>query len=348
MEDNKEYLFSTDKIISFINNLRDEYKVQKKDLSLARKNYFLKLDILDKKIIKGEKEKRDNKIVFSPYGQEYKNTLEETQEEINRIKKEIIDTDAKIDKLDEDIRYLSEIGNIINSIKRYEWPTFINKEMLGTDLGIYILKIQEKERQRISMDLHDSTVQTLTGMLHKIELISRLMDIDIVRAKLELSTLSKSIKDVINEMRDIIFDLCPIPLENITLIDTIKSLANSLSENSDINISVKNENDEPENIDQIVKITLFRVIQEAFTNGIKHSKADEIKVNIKYYEDLISIVIEDDGVGFDREVQQQEALCKKTSFGLFFMQKGIYLLSGEIKVQSAINEGTKIFIEVPL
>ena len=51
MEDNKEYLFSTDKIISFINNLRDEYKVQKKDLSLARKNYFLKLDILDKKII---------------------------------------------------------------------------------------------------------------------------------------------------------------------------------------------------------------------------------------------------------------------------------------------------------
>ena len=348
MEDNKEHLFSTDKITEFVINLRDEYKEQKKDLSLARKNLILKLDILENKFFKEHQEKNDNKIVFSPYSQEYKNTREEIHEELNRVKREIKDIDDNMDKLDKDIIYLSEIEKKINSIKKCEISSYINEEVLDSDLGIYILEMQEKDRQRISMDLHDSTVQTLTGMLHKIELSLRLMDIDIVRAKLELSTLSKAIKSVINEMREIIFDLCPIPLENTTLIDSINSLAKSLSEISDIKISIRNENDEPENLPQIVKITLFRVIQEAFTNGIKHSKADKINLTIKYYEDLISIVIEDDGVGFDIELQEKESLSKTAGFGLSFIKKGIYLLSGEIKFQSVINEGTKIFMEVPL
>lgn len=348
MEDNKEHLFSTDKIIGFVINLRDDYKEQKKDLSLARKNLILKLDILENKFFKEHQEKNDNKIVFSPYSQEYKNTREEIHEELNRVKREIKDIDDNMDKLDKDIIYLSEIEKKINSIKRCEISSYINEEVLDSDLGIYILEMQEKDRQRISMDLHDSTVQTLTGMLHKIELSLRLMDIDIVRAKLELSTLSKAIKSVINEMREIIFDLCPIPLENTTLIDSINSLAKSLSEISDIKISIRNENDEPENLPQIVKITLFRVIQEAFTNGIKHSKADKINLKIKYYEDLISIAIEDDGVGFDIELQEKESLSKTAGFGLSFIKKGICLLSGEIKVQSVINEGTKIFMEVPL
>ncbi len=351
MKKNTESIMSLEKIVGFVNDLIKQYNEQKINLSLDRKEFFLKLDILNDRILKTEDYKINNKNAFSPYGQEIKEEkykIKDLYKEAYDIKKEINYIDSEIDKVNEGIRYLSEISTMIKAISNSRLSYYDKKHILYNNIGLYLLDMQEKDRQRISMDLHDSTVQTLTGMLHRIELSSRLIDIDTVRAKLELSTLSNTLKTVINEMREIIFDLSPMPLDKISLVETVKSLAHNLGESYSIKINIYKENEEPDDLLSVIRVTLFRVIQEAFLNVVKHSKADEINLKISFKDDMISIVITDNGIGFDVDYQQNKIQSKSSGFGIVIMKKRVCLLSGKFKVESRINEGTKIIISVPL
>lgn len=207
---------------------------------------------------------------------------------------------------------------------------------------ISVLEIQEKERQRIARDLHDSSLQNLTHLVHKVELSSLYIDQDPIKAKLELATIEKNLRKVIEDIRNCIFDLRPMSLDDLGLKETIEKLLLVLNQDKCFKIIMDIDNIASENSEsKIMLISIYRIIQECVQNSIKHSKGDKINVSVKDKKDIYEIIIQDNGIGFD----ENEAMKKDKHFGLSVIKERVFLLNGKIEIAS--QNGTLVKIEIP-
>lgn len=209
-----------------------------------------------------------------------------------------------------------------------------------------VLEIQEKERQRIARDLHDSSLQILTHLVHKAELTSLYIDQDSIKAKLELATIEKNLRKVIEDIRNNIFDLRPMSFEDLGLKETIEKMLILLNQDKQFKIVTDIENIKF-NIScskkDIFLITIYRIIQECVQNSIKHSKGDEIRVSLKDKKKYYEIIIFDNGIGFDIN----EAAKKDKHFGLSVIKERVFLLNGRITINTQNQNGCLIKIEIP-
>lgn len=318
----------------FILNLVSEYEDRLKINHEQKEITLESLRELEGKLTSINRIRQNNANLFSPNVK---------TEDINEVSMQIKCMNEKINLLVEE-REKVELS--LNNFK--ELLKCVNsKDMPQKEIGLNILSAQEQDRQRIARDLHDSTVQNLTGLVHKVDLCTRLVDIDSTRAKLELASMSNTVKSVINEMREIIYNLKPMSLDDLGLIVTVERFAKQLMVNNDVKVILKH-NQETEGILPVINLSLFRVIQEACNNVVKHTKASKIDININYQEDRIVIIIKDDGYGFDVEKQKDVIPDRMSGYGLSIMKERIYLLSGTLKIQSDNKIGTIITVTVPL
>ena len=230
----------------------------------------------------------------------------------------------------------------------------IEKDMVeekenNVNIHIKMLEAQELERQRIARDLHDSTVQNLTNCVHKLEYISKIIDTDPERSKMELIMLEKNTRTVINEMREIIYNLRPMSFEDIGIDVTIERELIRLENIGNIKINYTVNGKADDNIKPVISLTIFRIVQEACNNAIKHSKASSIDVVLNYNSNNIELSISDDGVGFDLDLYDNNNPDDINSgFGLSMMKEIVFLLSGKFNIESSRNKGTIINVVVPL
>ena len=335
-------------IKKFLLNYEEELLSKKIDLSkaLQKLEMSLKENVEFIHFIEESEDKLYDSFSPNNYKSDSNNKkIKELKERQKVLKKERDELDLKLKNTTEKILELQTIIQQVNqeneNLKNLEGQVIENE-----DVRMEILSTREYERQRIARDLHDSTVQSLASMIHKIELCNRLMDMDSNRCKLELQNLSKVVKDTIRDMREIIYNLRPMSLDDIGFDVTIEQELDRLRNNSDINIEfVKNGN--LSTINSVVGLTIFRIVQEACNNTIKHAGAKNIFIEINYNNDKMIVDIEDDGKGFEIGKAKRDT-NKNTGFGLSIMHERIYLLSGNIDIKSKINEGTKIHIEIPM
>lgn len=283
---------------------------------------------------------------FSPREVNPKNKVK--IQELNKEKKEM---EKQLEQLQEQyaecVGKLQELSEVIHSLQlsatEQKVPTAAEREKYR----LTILETQENERQRISRELHDSTVQNLTSMVHKVELCSKLVEMDPIRCKLELITLGKTLREIINDTRQIIYNLRPMSFDDIGLEVTIERALDKLETNEakKVDFSVIGE---PYKIKPVIGITLLRIIQEACSNAIKHAEPSYIKVTLQYEPNEIQLTVEDDGIGFDVEHMDTSTKKDNSGFGLSMMKERIYLLSGNINIESKIDCGTKIYVTVPI
>lgn len=212
--------------------------------------------------------------------------------------------------------------------------------MKNVDENKRILDAQEKERQRISRELHDYSLQKLTHLIHKVELSSMYIDKDTIQAKLELETVNNSLRGIIQEMRNIIFDLRPMSFDDLGFAEAMERLRINLERESKLKIIFSIDKLPIE--DTLILISIFRIVRECSFNAMKHSQGESLKVVIKSMDDKIYICIEDDGKGYDMESVNNE----NTHFGLSIVKERVSLLCGSIKVDSG-SKGTRIIIEIP-
>ena len=205
----------------------------------------------------------------------------------------------------------------------------------------------ESERQRIARDLHDSTVQSLTSLTHKTELCLKLMDVDPIRCRLELTSQGKILKDVINELRNMIYNLRPMSFDDIGFNITVERALDKLRNSNNIRCNFKTSGDEYM-VESLVSLTLLRVIQEACSNSIKHGHAKEINVSLKYEPKSLTLTIKDDGDGFDTSAIPEFTREDNSGFGLSMMKERIYLLSGKISISSKPGEGCIVKVIIPV
>lgn len=206
--------------------------------------------------------------------------------------------------------------------------------------------IQELDRKRIARDLHDTSLQNLASLIHRLELASMYIDRDAVQAKLELALISKSINSIIEEIRNTIFDLRPMMFDDLGLKESVEQLCDKLQESLNINVSLDLDEitiDRYDSLKESAMFAIFRIIQECIENVYKHSKAKKLSVVLKNEEDAVILIITDDGIGFDLS----EAKKKERHFGLLILEERVTLLGGTLSIKTAPEKGTKIKIVIP-
>lgn len=214
-------------------------------------------------------------------------------------------------------------------------------------LGIKIIKAQEEERQRVARDIHDGPAQTMSNVVLKAELCERLIDTDMDRAKNEIQDLKSVVRECLNDVRKIIYNLRPMSLDDLGVIPTLQRYVFKIQEESGVNISFKYRGCF-DDISSVVCLTTFRIIQEALSNIRKHSKAENAVVNLESSDTELKLYIYDDGEGFDTKAKNAFSQDSNSGFGLMSMKERIDLLNGRLLLNSSIGKGTRINIVIPL
>jgi len=340
-------------ICAYLEKLHGEYLEEKIsiDKSIANLQVKLKENI---EFIKLLDESTDASYEsFSPRESNQKSKAQ--VRELKEKQKEIIEQidEAKI-RQTEIISKIDELSSVIkvakSSIVKVDQSESKEDNTVELDNNIYrltLLETQENERQRISRELHDSTVQNLTSIVHKTELCSKLIDMDPIRCKLELTMMSRTLREIINDTRQMIYNLRPMSFDDIGLEVTIERAIDKIKNDKSCNIGFIVEG-EPYPIKPVVGITLLRIIQEACNNAIKYAESNIISIKMIYEDDAVTVLIEDDGKGFDIENLDVSKRNDNSGFGLSMMKERVYLLSGEIEIYSKENDGTKIKVRVPI
>ncbi len=209
-----------------------------------------------------------------------------------------------------------------------------------TDNRKLIISVQENERQRIARDLHDASLQTLTHMVHQLELCDLYMDQDITKAKLELLSVRKNAKMVIEEIRNIIFDLHPMSFDDLGLKQTYETFFDTLKKYSTFEFDITI--DDIKNYNIYLLLSVYRIGRECVMNSIRHSKGNKLIFKCVEEYNAIHILVEDDGIGFSKD----DVNFKNNHFGLNVVEERVKILNGSIDIESC--RGTKISIKIPL
>lgn len=332
-------------VISYLEKLQESYTQEKYEIEkrLSELEIHLKENIEFIKLL--EETNDPNYESFTPREVNSKNKakIRELQEEQKKIR-ELLEEEKVL--YSECKAKLEELEQVVAQAKR-ERESRKEDALTNESYRTTLLETQETERQRISRELHDYTVQNLTSLVHKTELCNKLIEMDPIRCKLELNIMSKTLREVIEDTRRMIYNLRPMSFDDIGLDITIERALDKLetSETKKIHFTVEGETYQ---IKPVIGITILRIIQEGCSNAIKHADSSLIHVIMKYESDKIIVIIEDDGKGFDVDEVAARHTDDNSGFGLSMMKERVYLLGGNINIKSNIDCGTKIIVDVPI
>lgn len=212
------------------------------------------------------------------------------------------------------------------------------------DLLEATIDTQENERRRIAQDLHDDIGATLSAVKLGMNFLHG--QLDKASEAATYSTETKSLLDeAISNVRRLSKELLPATLEEFGLKSALDELCRKLDLASDTSIVFLHEGMEDTRYHQKLELGLYRATQESLNNAIKHSQANEIKVELDLQDDEINLLIRDNGIGFDiNEVAQR----KDKGLGLKNIESRVSMADSTVKIDSALGKGTKVFINVKL
>ncbi|MDP2174304.1 MAG: PAS domain-containing sensor histidine kinase [Bacteroidota bacterium] len=201
-----------------------------------------------------------------------------------------------------------------------------------------IIKTQEEERNRVASDLHDSVGQQISALKFFINAIQSQKD-EKVKGELFKKT-QKIINGVADEIRNICFQLMPRSIERFGLIKTVEQLADLIQFSTQITFNLNLQTKEIR-LDSNLAMSVYRIVQEFINNSVKHSRCNQIDIEIKIEKQSLFIKMSDDGIGFD-----MENLIKGN--GLDNMNLRVNYLKGDIKLVSQKKKGVLLEINIPL
>jgi len=215
-------------------------------------------------------------------------------------------------------------------------------------MSINILDAQENERKHLSAELHDEFGQTLTAIG---------LNLRVIRKKIEntcgmnvlnrMEETEESIERLSEQVHDLSLDLRPPMLDDLGLVPTLRWFLYQYGERSGLEVDFSVLEKKGTIIPGSVSVTMYRVLQEAFTNVTKYAQASKVTVHLEVTTSEIKLLVSDDGIGFDlHEVRSRDLGIR--GLGLVGMRERLELLEGVLKIQSIKNRGTTLQATVPL
>ncbi len=255
----------------------------------------------------------------------------------------------RLQSLLQTIEHAEHLANRLNVTLSYLTSDYedvgeaIDKTKLKQDYSLRIIEAQEEERKRLSREIHDGPAQMMANVLLRSDLIERTYrEKGPELAFQEIKSLKEMVRDALTEVRRIIYDLRPMALDDLGLIPTLRKYLETTQEyNKGIKLSFESNGNEvrlPGNYETAI----FRLVQEAITNAVRHGKASEIEVKVEWLKTHVNMIVKDNGTGFD------QSIVKNQSFGLLGMKERIELVNGEFFINSSPGNGTMLMFQIPL
>jgi signal transduction histidine kinase len=242
------------------------------------------------------------------------------------------------DKQQADPRFTDEDVRIAEAFAQRAAVAIDLSQRVATDALRRVIEGQELERKRLARELHDETGQALTSILLGLKGLEEAKNDDELRRS--LVELRELVVSTLHDVRRLAVELRPKALDDFGLLPALERLAETFAEQTNVDVHVEAALGEAR-LSGEVETALYRIVQEALTNVIKHASARTVSVVLTRKGSRVAAVIEDDGRGF-------EPTGDEAGLGLVGMRERIALVGGRVSVESRPGQGTTIAAEVPL
>ena len=236
---------------------------------------------------------------------------------------------------DERGKMLRMIGMVVDVTAR------VRAERELSELSGRLIDAQEEERARIARELHDDLGQRMALLQINVERFKQDTADLSSKARRELNNIAELTSECSSELHDISHQLHPSRLDTLGLVTTMGSFCKEFSLQHNLQVRFVHEG-VPERVPKDISLCLFRVVQEALRNVVKHSGAAEVKVELIGHGDQIDLCISDAGAGFDPAFAKLDA-----GLGLISMRERLRLVGGHLSIESEMSHGTRIRARIP-
>ncbi len=239
------------------------------------------------------------------------------------------------------------VGHIVShliDVQRGQRAALLHANLQLADHAHTLEKLAtSRERNRLARELHDTLAHTLSGLIVNLEAIKIVLGYDLGEAQVMLNRALENTRNGLTETRRALKDLRSKQLEDLGLIIAIRNLVADIASRANIQISLKID-EEIADLPPLIEQTIYRITQEALENTLKHANARFVSITLATRENQLTLVIADDGAGFD-----PQAIDKEEELGLKGMFERATMVAGTIQVESQPGEGTAIHLtlEIP-
>jgi PAS domain S-box-containing protein len=203
-----------------------------------------------------------------------------------------------------------------------------------------LVEVQETERRYVARELHDEASQALTSLMVGLHLLEREVDRPEVIA--QVGELKQMTNNVLENLHRLAVDLRPASLDHLGLIAAMRQYVEAFERQHGLTMQFEVVGLNDERLPPAVETNLYRIVQEALTNVVRHAQASHVDVLLERRGDQVVTIVEDNGIGFD-----PDATGQSTRLGLLGMRERAEMLGGTLVVESSANTGTTIYVEVP-
>jgi len=214
-------------------------------------------------------------------------------------------------------------------------------------LALRIIKAQEEERRRIAREMHDGPAQSMSNVILKAEICEKLFEIDLEKAREELSALKEMVRACLKDVRRIIYDLRPMSIDDLGLSPTLQKYIDNFVNETGIRVDLMFIETDNKIKDSNIVLTVFRLVQECLNNVKKHACATQVTIQLEGTTKGLTVRIKDDGKGFDTARLSREPAHSDSGYGVIGMRERVELLGGSFSIESKTGKGTTVRATLP-
>lgn len=324
-------------VISQVDKLEAKDKLMRQKLVLVSRSFT---SFSEKDVQEVYEKASEIRIAFRMKEQEEKNLRARRSSLEVHLKKaeEILRTAEKlIGQVSVAMNFLSgELGNIQGTGNEGD-----------AECGIQMLVAIENEKRKLSREIHDGPAQSIANIVMKADICKAVMKRDVELGFRELDDLKESVRSTLQEIRHIIYELRPGLLEDKGLIDALEELIADFKRYSGCEVYFRSK-PVPKDIDSMMEVAVFRLIQETLNNIKKHARAKNVDMIMVFDGRFIDVRIKDDGVGFETKAVFEKINETGASYGLRGMKERVNQLYGDFSCQSQTGMGTEMAFRIPI
>jgi two-component system sensor histidine kinase DegS len=243
-------------------------------------------------------------------------------------------------------RYLDLLRNILELARQAEPGVEVAEEGEPSQpLVVRIIEAQERERLRLSRQMHDGPAQSLTNLILQAEICERLFETDAERARAELANLRNAVAGTFQKVKQFILNLRPMMLDDLGVVPTMRRYVDSFADNSGVATHLMVTGKE-RRLESHKEVTIFRLVQELLNNAVEHAHATTVQINLDIGDDVARVSVEDNGSGF--ELTESLTSPEAELLGLATMRERVEMLGGQIYFDSGLGRGTKVSFDLPV
>ncbi|MBK8905071.1 MAG: sensor histidine kinase [Anaerolineaceae bacterium] len=275
--------------------------------------------------------------------------IKEAYEALNDVQQRLFTMRGQLEKLQSDQRNLERLADFQRKIIELTGggaalPKAGRRAGVEQPNVIRVIQTEEAVRQGLVRKMHDSVASSISNFILQAEICQRFFDVNPDRARTELNALKSSAGATFSNVKDFIFDLRPMMLDDLGVIPTLRRYAESFQEKNGVPVPVAVTGVE-RRLESHIEVTVFRNVQELLQNAMNHAQASQIQVHVDMGQDQVTAVVEDNGSGFN--VDDALGGGNKT-IGLATLRERTEMLGGELNIQSNLGQGTRVEFIIPI